>query len=116
MNLFLEITFEVGIVYAITQIIAESKLTAPIRGWLEVWSTNQPSSVFELGAKLVGWFLYTLTSCFMCTCVWVSFFVSFKFFNLAQYLGYTEFSVFWNGLFLSTLTWFLRAIEEKLTN
>ena len=112
MNLFLEMFFEVGIVYTVTQTVAESKLTSPIRGWLETSIQKTPFKIF----KLVGSFIYTLISCFMCTGVWVSFLISSKFFNLAQYLGYMELSVFWNGLFLAFLVWFLRCVEEKLTH
>lgn len=100
MMLFLKIVFELFILYQITQIITESQLLEPIRSsfvYSKLW-------IF----KKIG----HLISCFLCSGVWVGFILSFRLFNFAEYLGYYELSWFWNGLFFSCLSWFLRMLEK----
>lgn len=89
------IIFEVLVLYNITQIIVESILFSKVRK-----------------IKILN----LLLSCFLCTSVWISFILSFFLFNYAEYLGYNRFSWFFNGMFFSSIAWFLHLIEGKLTH
>jgi hypothetical protein len=114
MKIFLELLLEVGIIYTITQVISESKLTLPFRDWLETVLLKDWHKLTILKYPVL--FFYTLISCFLCTSIWVSWGIGAIFFNLITYLGYNNFPIFWNGLFLAFLVWFLRKLEDKLSN
>ena len=104
--ILLKIAFQVLVLYQITQIISESKITRPLRNYLN-----------ENGTKyLVPKFLYELMSCFLCTSVWVGFILTPLLFDFAKYLGYETVSWFWNGLFFSSITWFLNVWEQSKTS
>lgn len=86
--------------FSITQIIAESTFFAPLRGWLS-----------KFGEKwLVFLALYKLTSCFLCTSVWVSFFMV-----LCLPSGRFEHGLFFDAMFYSCIVWFMRLTETYLT-
>lgn len=101
--ILLKIIFQVIVLYQITQIISESKITRPLRTYL---SGKQ---------SLVARFLYELISCFLCTSVWVGFILTPLLFDFAKYLGYDTVTWFWNGLFFSCITWFLHVWEQSKT-
>jgi len=90
----MNLVFILVVIYQITQIISESYLFKPFR---MMFVTRIP-------------FLYKLLTCFLCTSVWVSFFV---------HLIFPEFNLntnwFLNTMFLSGCVWFLHVIEDKLT-
>ena len=103
--ILLKIIFEVMVLYQITQIITESKITRPIRSFL-----NEQGRYF-----IIAEILYELISCFLCTSVWVGFILTPLLFDFASYLGYDKGSFFWNGLFFSSVTWFLYVWEQSKT-
>ena len=99
--IILQIIFETLILYQISQVISESYLFSPMRNFF-----------IESNWIPLNWF-GKLIDCFLCTSIWVGFGLSLYLFNLAEYLGYLQFSWFWNGLFFSCLTWILRVLENK---
>lgn len=99
--ILLKIIFETLILYQIAQIISESTLFSPIRRFF-LRSNWIP----------INW-IGRLLDCFLCTSVWVGFVLSFVLFNFSEYLGYYSFSWFWNGLYFSSMAWFLRILESK---
>ena len=88
-----KIAFESLILYNISQIISESTLFSKVRN-----------------IKILN----PVLSCFLCTSVWASFALTFVLFDYAKYLGYETVSWFWNGLFFSSITWFIHCVETKL--
>jgi len=104
--ILLKVIFQILVMYQMTQIISESKLTKPLRDYL--LSRSRTSKV--------AWFFYELSSCFLCTSVWVGFLLTLPLFDLAAYMGYTTMSWFWNGLFFSCLTWYLHLLENRITS
>lgn len=94
-----QIVFEIFVLYNITQIITESSLFESVRQ-------------FKVNNKKI---LHPLLSCFLCTSVWISFLLTFVLFDYASHLGYQQFSWFLNGLFFSSVTWFIHIIEIKLS-
>ena len=86
-----KIIFQIFVLYNITQIVTESVLFSKVRK-----------------IKILS----PLLTCFLCTSVWISFLLSFFLFDLAKYLEY-DYSWFWNGLFFSSITWFIHIIEQK---
>lgn len=90
-----QVIFEVFVLYNITQVIVESTLFSKVRK-----------------IKILN----PLLSCFLCTSIWISFILSLFLFNYAEYLGCNHFSWFFNGMFFSSITWFLHLIEGKLTH
>lgn len=99
--ILLQIIFELFVLYQISQVISESTLFSPVRR-------------FFLRSDWIplNW-IGQMLDCFLCTSIWVGFGLSFVLFNFAEYLGYYEVSWFWNGLFFSSLAWFLRIFENK---
>lgn len=86
--------FTSACIFSITQIIAESKLFSDVR---EFFMRNLT-------------FLYNLTSCFLCTSVWVSFFVA-----LILPVARFEHGLFFDTMFYSCMVWFMRLFETYLT-
>lgn len=103
MLILLKIVFQTLVLYQVSQIISESKISRPLREYLK-----EMSSVSTF-AKV----LYELISCFLCTSVWVGFLLTFVLFDFADYLGYDIVSWFWNGLFFSALSWFMYVWEQS---
>jgi len=101
--LLLKIGFQVFVLYQIAQIISESKISRPLRYYLRDISDK----------NIVAKVLYELMSCFLCTSVWVGFALTPLLFDLSSYLGYSTISWFWNGLFFSSITWFMKVWEEN---
>lgn len=88
------VLFASACIFSITQIISESKLFSDVRGFFERNLT----------------FLYNLTSCFLCTSVWVSFFVALVLPN-ARF----EHGLFFDAMYYSCIVWFMRLFETFLT-
>jgi hypothetical protein len=104
--IFVKVIFQVIVLYQITQIISESRISRPIREYLA-----------EKGRKyLFPKILHDLISCFLCTSVWVGFILTPLLFDLAKYIGYETMSWFWNGLFFSCVAWFLNVWEQSKTS
>lgn len=85
--------------YGLTVIIVESDIVEPIRNIL---------SPIPLLGKLV--------SCFMCTSVWVSAFVSFALYSITGELfliGST--SIFWDAMVMSPILWQMRLYVSSKT-
>lgn len=101
-----KIIFEVFILYQVSQVISESKLTRPFREYLRQKGQSN---------RLIM-FLYNLLSCFLCTSIWVGFLLSLLLFDFAAHIGYETVSWFWNGLFFSSITWFMNVWEQNKLN
>lgn len=88
------IFFALFCIYNITQILSESYFFKPFR---------------DLFKQRIS-FLYELTTCFLCTSVWISFGFQYLFpeFNLHG-------NWFLNTMFFSCCVWFIHVIENKLT-
>lgn len=99
--ILLKVIFQIFILYNISQIISETKISRPLRDYLRR-KTN-----------IVARILYELISCFLCTSVWVGFILTPLLFDFAAYLGYTSVTWFWNGLYFSSITWFMNVWEQN---
>jgi hypothetical protein len=98
-----KLIFSVFITYNITQIISES--TFPLFKWLRDLEYRN-----FIGLRWIG----HLFGCFLCTGVWVGWFVAFFLFDVGQFLEIGTISWVWTGLFYSSLTWFIHCLEAKL--
>ncbi len=96
----LRFLFTLGLTYQISQIISESYF--PLFRYIR-----------NLKGNIVFNFISELTSCFLCTSVWVGMILSNYFFDISNFLGYTEISWVWSGLFYSCLSWFIHVWEAK---
>lgn len=101
--ILLKCIFQIFVLYQISQIVSESKVSRPIRNWLKVKGQT----------LIVANVLYELISCFLCVSVWVGFILTPILFDFANYIGYTKLSWFWNGLFFSSITWFMNVWEQN---
>lgn len=103
--ILMKIVFQILVLYQIAQIISESRISKPLRTFLLEKSH---------GNVIIG-LLHGLLSCFLCTSVWVGFLLTPMLFDFAEYIGYNQVSWFWNGLFFSSITWFLYVWEQSKT-
>lgn len=94
------ILLSIGIVYQLSQIISESSF--PIFRWLR-----------NLEGNFIFDFIAELTSCFLCTSVWVGCIVSIWIFDIGAELGIKTIAWFASGLFYSSVCWFLHCWEVK---
>lgn len=94
----MNVIFAILVTYNLSQIISES--TFPLFRWLR----NLEGNWFKE-------FISELTSCFLCTSVWIGVLVSFLLFDYAKYLEIQNLSLIWSGLFYSCCAWFLHCLE-----
>lgn len=95
------IIVSIVITYNLSQIISES--TFPLFKWLR-----------NLEGNLILDFLSELTSCFLCTSVWVGCLISFWIFDIGSILKVEHLSWAVSGLFYSGMAWFIHCWEEKI--